>query len=435
MNSQPVTHQTLSPYLTVLGRFPSSEQFLKETMKNLFRLLLIVSGCMGGYHSQAQLFSVGADAAVNIAAGTLFNVDKVTLDPSANFNLSNTTLTYDTVVANPTASTILASAYKFRTTTGSYSGAIHYRYTTKELKTFSEAGLNLFINNGTAWHNYSASVVDITVKIVTYTTTSALALNELTLGLAAQQLLVSVLLEGFYNNDNSSMNTSLNSAGLIPLTQPYTGAPWNYTGTESVASIPAGVVDWVLVELRHAATPGSAFANTKLAGWPRAYFLKSDGSLVDLDGAALPAIGNPSVADNLYVVISHRNHIAIMSAAGMTPTGNDYVYNFKDALSKAWGEAAGYRQIVPGVFGMVSGDTDSDGSLSVLDFSSWATDFGKMQIYLSADIDGDGQVSVLDFSKWAANFGMENISPLRPSGVKAVDLNLERRFSSQVPGR
>ena len=404
-------------------------------MRKLIRLLLIILGYMGGHQAQAQLISIGADAALNIAAGTLFNVGKVTLEPATNFAISNTALTYDTVVSNPTASTILASAYKFRTTTGSYSGAIHYRYTTKELKTISEAGLNLFINNGTAWHNYSGSVVDNTGKIVTYTTTSALALNELTLGLAAQLLQVSVLLEGFYNTDNSVMNTSLNSAGLIPLTQPFTGAPWNYTGTENVASIPAGVVDWVLVELRHAATPAEALADNKLAGWPRAYFLKSDGSLVDLDGAAFPAIGNPSVADNLYVVISHRNHIAIMSAAGMTPTGNDYVYDFKDALSKAWGGAAGYRQIVPGVFGMVSGDADSDGSLSVLDFSSWATDFGKMQIYLSADIDGDGQVSVLDFSKWATNFGMENIAPLRPPGAKAIDINPEKRFSTQVPGR
>ena len=60
---------------------------------------------------------------------------------------------------------------------------------------------------------------------------------------------------------------------VIPLTQPYNGAPWNYTGTESVATIPAGVVDWVLPELREAATPAQALPATKLAGWPKACFL------------------------------------------------------------------------------------------------------------------------------------------------------------------
>ena len=46
------------------------------------------------------------------------------------------------------------------------------------------------------------------------------------------------------------MNTSLLTGGYIPTTQPYSGAPWSYSGTESVGSIPALVVDWILVELR-----------------------------------------------------------------------------------------------------------------------------------------------------------------------------------------
>ena len=119
----------------------------------------------------------------------------------------------------------------------------------------------------------------------------------------------------------------------------------------------------------------------------------------------------------------------------MNLTGNNYGYDFTDALSKANGGGAGYRQIVPGVFGMVSGDADSDGSLSVLDFSSWATDFGKLQIYLPSDIDGDGQVSVLDFSKWATNFGMQNVAPFRLPATKSLEINQHIRYKSQVPGR
>ncbi len=216
---------------------------------------------------------------------------------------------------------------------------------------------------------------------------------------------VTVYLEGPYTG--SSMSTSLNPA-LIPLTQPYNVAPWNYAGTESVASIPTGVVDWVLVDLRDAATPETALPGTALAGWPKAFFLKSDGSVVALDGTSMPDIGNPTVTNNLYVLIRHRNHIAVMSASGMTLAGSSYGYDFSTALSQAYNGAAGYKDIATGVFGMVAGDADADGEISVLDFSVWATDFGSNPIYFPSDIDGDGDVSVLDFSKWATNFGTGN---------------------------
>ena len=256
---------------------------------------------------------------------------------------------------------------------------------------------------------------------------------KITASIAPHRLQVKVLLEGFYDRTNSVMTTTLNSAGLIPLTQPYNGAPWNYTGTESVASIPAGVVDWVLLELREAATPAQALPATKLTGWPKACFLKSDGTLADLNGTALPPIGNPTITGNLYLVISHRNHIAIMSATEMAGTGNNYSYDFTAALNKAYGGGAGYRQINPGVFGMVAADADCDGNISVLDFSAWATNFGKLQVYLPSDIDGDGQISVLDFSKWASNFGMENVVPLKSAIIQGPGNNLVSKFRSQVP--
>jgi len=252
--------------------------------------------------------------------------------------------------------------------------------------------------------------------------------NTIIVTQAVPGIIVTVFLEGAYVGP--LMNTALKTGGLVPLSQPYNVAPWNYAGTETVASIPADVVDWVLVELRQAATPAEALPGTVLSGWPKACFLKSNGSIVALDGASSPALGNPVITSNLYVIIRHRNHIAIMSAAGMTLTGSNYVYNFTDAISKAHGGSAGYKQIVPGIFGMVSGDTDGDGDISVLDFSKWATDFGRTTIYLPSDIDADGEVSVLDFSKWATNFGVGNIPPLKKLSLDGSGL----KYRSQVPG-
>jgi len=233
---------------------------------------------------------------------------------------------------------------------------------------------------------------------------------------------ISILLEGAFNGTNG-MHLSLNTAALIPGSQPYNTTPWNYTGLEEASSIPADVVDWLLVELRDATSPENASAATTLTGWPKALFLKNDGSLLGLDGNA-PNIGNPVVNNNLYIVIRHRNHLDVLSNGPLVLAGNTYTYDFTDAITKAFGGALGYKQIASGVFGMVAGDSDADGEVSVLDFSTWASQFGGTGVYSKADNDMDGEVSVLDFSKWAINFGTGNPVSSAEEQIK---------YRSQVP--
>ena len=257
-------------------------------------------------------------------------------------------------------------------------------------------------------------------------TTALSSVGTFTGGPGNDALSLSVFLEGAFNG-TTAMNTTLNTSNILPFGQPYNMAPWSYPGIESVTAIPAGVVDWVLVEVRQAASAALATSSTIIA--KRAGFLKSDGSIVDLDGVSPLNIGRPTIASNLYVVIRHRNHIAIMNANTMALNGTTYNYNFSSAITQAYGGTAGYKQIVPGIFGMVSGDTDADGTITILDFSSWASDFGATTSYRLTDIDLDGLITVLDFSKWATNFGFGNIAPL-----KSLNLNGQgNSYKSQVP--
>jgi FtsP/CotA-like multicopper oxidase with cupredoxin domain len=251
--------------------------------------------------------------------------------------------------------------------------------------------------------------------------------SNLSITTGAKVLDLKVYLEDVYVGP--AMSDLLRTSNLIPLTQPYNVAPWNYPGTESVASIPVGVVDWVLVELRDAPTPDAALPATVVPGWPKAYFLKSDGTIVDLDGVSLPNIGNPVITNNLYVIVRHRNHIDIMSATSPTLTTGVYNYDFTTSVTQAYNGTAGYKQIAPGVFGMVAGDADGDGDITTLDFTKWATDFGQ-SVYIPSDIDLDGSVSVLDFSSWATNFGVANISPLKKATIGESNL----KYHTQVPG-
>jgi hypothetical protein len=150
---------------------------------------------------------------------------------------------------------------------------------------------------------------------------------------------VSAFLQGPFSG--GVMTTALSTNNFMPLAQPYNTAPWNYTGTESVVSIPTGVVDWVLVELRKTTAASSVDAR-------RACFIKSDGSIVDLDGTS-PVEFDKTSGNSYYVVIRHRNHLAIMSAnaltlssslAGTYLTGGSTEYDFGSAQSQAFGTNA-----------------------------------------------------------------------------------------------
>ena len=181
-----------------------------------------------------------------------------------------------------------------------------------------------------------------------------------------------------------------------------------------------------MVEPVDAATPAAAVPATKLAGWPRAFFLKSNGSVVSLDGTNLPAIVNPTVAHNLYVVVRHRNHLAVMSATGATFSGGVYSYDFTTGLSKAYGGGTGYKMAGTKAV-MMAGDIDHDGSIFVSDYNRWAAAFGSAAGYYHPDLDMDGSVFVSDYNKWASNFGSTFSGSLLLPSIKP-------KYVSCVPG-
>ena len=215
---------------------------------------------------------------------------------------------------------------------------------------------------------------------------------------------LTVYLEGFYNEVSGLMNTTLNDRSLMPLSQPYTVTPWNYSGGEAVTSIPADVVDWVLVELRQATNANLATSATILA--KRAAFLTRNGRIADLDGISPLSFVNYSLSggNNLYVVIHHRNHLSIMSATSAELNNGQYHFDFTTGIARVYGAGKGYKQ-VGSVFAMVAGDIDKDGNIYVSDYNKWAAGFGTATGYFDNDLDMDGNSYITDYNKWASNFG------------------------------
>ena len=113
-------------------------------------------------------------------------------------------------------------------------------------------------------------------------------------------LSLKVFLQGAYNSTAHSMNTNLGSN--IPLTSPY------LENIRSVENIPNDIVDWVLVQLRET-TSGNAITS-------KSVLLRNDGNLIRSDDTT-KVVSLTAPARNYYIVIKHRNHLAIMSAYGV----------------------------------------------------------------------------------------------------------------------
>lgn len=244
--------------------------------------------------------------------------------------------------------------------------------------------LHIIVNDGVPGHE--ADTVEWNIEVI-----------ETTLNLSLK-----ILLEGPFNG--TGMNTDLNASGYIPLEQPYDVSPWNYSGDESVLSIPGiNVVDWVLIELRDA--PTAALATSATVIGRQAAFVHADGSIRNINGDSQTSF-NLGISDSLFVVVYHRDHLAIMSAIALTESGAVYEYDFTTSENKVYGGAAGYKQIGAGIWGMVGGDADADGSVNTTDNTpGWETAAG-LNGYQAADFTMDGEVNNKDKNDvWFPNNG------------------------------
>jgi hypothetical protein len=207
-----------------------------------------------------------------------------------------------------------------------------------------------------------------------------------------------VFLQGPFNTSTGTMKTGLNTAGLIPTAQPYSGAPWNYTGTESVTSSfltsHTTIVDWILLELRTGAGSGTLVAR-------RAAFLKSDGTIVDTDGVST-VVFHGQKPGIYYMVVRHRNHLAVMTKSTVTTNNVTSQYDFSTSQAQAYGSAP--MKSMGGTFVMEAGDADASGSIDASDRTTYWSSQNGTSGYVSADFNLDGKVSAADLNThWRGN--------------------------------
>jgi hypothetical protein len=129
-------------------------------------------------------------------------------------------------------------------------------------------------------------------------------------------LAAKAILSGPFVLESGLMHDSLRVNGLIPLTEPYTSAPYNKmplggaageTVSQSVLNVTGNnaIVDWVLLELRSSIAPSTVIANKRA-------LIQRDGDIVSEDGVS-PVFFAMNSAGNYFVSVKHRNHLGVMS--------------------------------------------------------------------------------------------------------------------------
>ncbi|OQX12483.1 MAG: hypothetical protein BWK73_14855 [Thiothrix lacustris] len=185
-----------------------------------------------------------------------------------------------------------------------------------------------------------------------------------------------VWLQGAYKSADKMMRGDLQRLGLMPALQPYgelstafgyatsSGmvSPFDYKGTETAsAAVLAATggdapVDWVLVELRNVFDPGKRVAVA-------AGLLQRDGDIVDATTGAkeLPIF---NAADGLYyVMVRHRNHLAVMTETPITVKRvTPAVVDFTAPATKVYGGAT-TRLENGGMALMWAGDANNSNSI------------------------------------------------------------------------
>lgn len=160
-------------------------------------------------------------------------------------------------------------------------------------------------------------------------------------------------------------------------TQPYSGAPFSYSGTESVApsvftstAANTDIVDWVLLELKDSL--GNAVDR-------KAVFVLENGNLANTDKTQ-PVVMRAN-AGNYHLTIRHRNHLGLSSNLSFYAGGNN-LFDFTTATDATlYGDATAFTTI-NGTTVMHGGNANSNGSTR---FNGSANDRDAILFYLGGN--------------------------------------------------
>lgn len=119
-----------------------------------------------------------------------------------------------------------------------------------------------------------------------------------------------------------------------------------------------------------------------------------------------------SVQNELFVVVYHRNHVPVMSANPVTESGGIYHYDFTISDEQFYGGMGSCIEVVPGVWSLIGGDADADGSVNSTDKDTYWNSLVGLKGYLKTDFNLDGETDNKDKNNiWIPANGSTGLLP------------------------
>jgi len=205
-------------------------------------------------------------------------------------------------------------------------------------------------------------------------------------GVCNNALNLKLFLEGAYDS-NGLMKDDLRSSGMLPTTSPYVDG---LTCNQSVFEVTGNdaIVDWVWIEIRDSVDLLTVISSTSA-------LLQSDGDVVDIDGISPVTID--VLSGDYNVMISHRNHLGILSLNAVNFVGSSISIDFTNSSNLVIGGNNAISNLGSGKFGLFAGDYNGDGQIQNTDRNGVVPQRG-LSGYLNADVNLNGEVQNTDIT-------------------------------------
>lgn len=274
----------------------------------------------------------------------------------------------------------------------------------------ASGGYSYVWNTGVTGQTLNVSPTVTTNYTVTVTnTTGCTASDAVVVAVAPCTTVLSATawLQAPYLQALNKMDTTLRSLNLLPLSQPYNVAPWNYTGTEAAVSLPSNTTDWVLLEVRRS-------GDTSVVE-RRAALLLNNGAIRAHDNPANGVTFSTLAFNTPYFVsVRHRCHLPVLSKNTYLFNASGIMIDFSNPTQVEGGMAQ--MAMLPTAHALLAGDNDGNGQINISDFlqyvSHTATGINNYAVNRSDD-DLNRVVNVRDYNFYAANVGRNALPLLR----------------------